>query len=1153
MIRRKGRDEAGASIVLALIFLSLFGLFISTILTFTESSLLVSRQARISAGEIYTSDGAMEGAIALLRNDRLKGLEGSACEPFVLEVTTVQCVPSPGSGRDIRLREPAIVAYGTDPNEGVRVAGADDMVVGGDVVSNSKVVLDSEQRLQVFGDAAATGACEPSSSSIVSLRDGLVECSTGTIEGLASPGPKFIRSPLPDPGSPEMPRREPPIAADACAAPSRTISLEPGYYDDAAGLNALSGPGSPCQNADKVLHFRPGLYYFDFGSGQSTPCSEPTPTCEWVIDLPTGGVVGGKPTSPAPDPFNRPLLSQGNCVDDDVIGNGVQFVFGGESRLSIQVGVVELCGENTADGKEAVFYGLPAKPLRDRISSPPVNTPGSGSDRAQFVLPETHAQFIDGSLSEARLEGSRTTASIDFKFPMMFPQIPAAASIDEVKLRIGHKELGDLANLGLSVRLTSAVVPPAFAPQIIPLAADNTVLAEDEIDLKVKYGFDTREEVNSGIDITFVATRAATESVTELLDGIELGVAWTAASIHQPLVLKAASAISNPANTFVPDDNVAARTIDGRVAQATLNSGRTTASVDVTFPSSTPETGVPSDAAIETAVLRVAHAETGDPNTSLGLTVGVTPATGAPLADQSLPADNPTIATDVVDLRALGLDTPGELNAGLAVRFTASWLSGGDVTESLDGMELAVTYNLLATKVTSLPAGRFLPDDGLAARTIDGTPAKATLTTTEPASVNFEFPALTASTEIPQGASVKSALLRVAHAETSGFGRLDLLLAVTPKTGTAAIEQPLPGRNEALTEETVDLMALGLDTPAELNPGMTVEFRSRFIGLGSVTESLDGVELTILYSPPPTYRPATPGGCLLQPAYGQPGSCPLLRVGSAATVAVHGGVYAPAAPVELSIAGSSVLIDRGIAVRTVRATVLEAVVAPPAATVLPVQPTSASATRFEPNDGVTARTIDGASARARLNNRNRTASVTSSFPILSPGTVPPGSTIQGAVLRVAHAETMSRRTRLDLAVVATPTPASPSVTQSLAPDNRRLTTDTVDLLALGLDTPEELLSGLQVQFKAALRNRRTSTVSLDGMALEVTYTPPAGSPGEGTGVTCPLQALPSKAPREVTLSTTNPVEIEATVELVDRPCRANDDVTVLDWGVRRGP
>ncbi|HEY2666202.1 MAG TPA: hypothetical protein VGK51_05140, partial [Actinomycetota bacterium] len=82
-----GRDE-GSVLVMALVFLSLFGLLVAAVLTFADASLRATLSTRDQRGTVYNSDGAADGAINYVRSNRSLGLDpaqypGSSCG-FVL-------------------------------------------------------------------------------------------------------------------------------------------------------------------------------------------------------------------------------------------------------------------------------------------------------------------------------------------------------------------------------------------------------------------------------------------------------------------------------------------------------------------------------------------------------------------------------------------------------------------------------------------------------------------------------------------------------------------------------------------------------------------------------------------------------------------------------------------------------------------------------------------------------------------------------------------------------------------------------------------------------------------------------------------------------------------------------------------------------------
>jgi len=97
--RRLGSDE-GSVLVMALVFLSLFGLLVAAVLTFADASLRATLSTRDQRGTVYNSDGAADGAINYVRPNRSLGLDpaqypGSSCS-FVLPPINRSPTRSPG-------------------------------------------------------------------------------------------------------------------------------------------------------------------------------------------------------------------------------------------------------------------------------------------------------------------------------------------------------------------------------------------------------------------------------------------------------------------------------------------------------------------------------------------------------------------------------------------------------------------------------------------------------------------------------------------------------------------------------------------------------------------------------------------------------------------------------------------------------------------------------------------------------------------------------------------------------------------------------------------------------------------------------------------------------------------------------------------------
>jgi len=68
-VARRCRGEEGVSLILALAFLSLFGLFIPELLTLGSTNLLATSRLQEQRATVYAADGATDGAIQFLRRN----------------------------------------------------------------------------------------------------------------------------------------------------------------------------------------------------------------------------------------------------------------------------------------------------------------------------------------------------------------------------------------------------------------------------------------------------------------------------------------------------------------------------------------------------------------------------------------------------------------------------------------------------------------------------------------------------------------------------------------------------------------------------------------------------------------------------------------------------------------------------------------------------------------------------------------------------------------------------------------------------------------------------------------------------------------------------------------------------------------------------
>lgn len=166
-------------------------------------------------------------------------------------------------------------------------------------------------------------------------------------------------------------------AVPSCVGGTATFS--PGYYNDAVALSAVT---TSCA----VNWFQPGTYYFDFHNntndatyshGAMTAGSD-----VWNIGTTGSGtinLIGGTKSSAFP-------AVPGGClspIDSAAAGpnTGVQFVFGGDSRVSLGNNAqVDLCASTATAARPVAIYGMTGQPATATAASSPVTlTPTSTS------------------------------------------------------------------------------------------------------------------------------------------------------------------------------------------------------------------------------------------------------------------------------------------------------------------------------------------------------------------------------------------------------------------------------------------------------------------------------------------------------------------------------------------------------------------------------------------------------------------------------------------------------------------------------------------------------------------------------------------------------------------------------------------------------
>ncbi|MGZ4640342.1 MAG: hypothetical protein ACXV2J_14940, partial [Actinomycetes bacterium] len=367
--RRLHRDDEGASLILVLAFLLSFAIIVPALLTLAQTNVSSIARTREQGNQAYDADAVAQKAVNDVRNSTYNNAPGQACftdpsDPSGATRTSalvstsvndavptlVTCQPGDNTGDPTKITVPitstnrpgaALITTSTNPGEDGVVQKSNNVFrIQGRVYSNSTIKVTSPSASLVDDNAPvyAVGAC---TGTVLGTP---TACNDGTAHSSYGVDPAY---PLPT-----QPTTRGTVPSCKGKPTGSVFTLNPGYYTDAVALSALNS--SSCKSSLTV--FKPGVYYFDFGGAGSH-----------VWSISDGYVIGGTaPTSGARAwttggyPSVKPTVP-GACVTplESTTNGGVEFVFGGDSQISVTAGAqVELCGQYSASTPPVVLYGV---------------------------------------------------------------------------------------------------------------------------------------------------------------------------------------------------------------------------------------------------------------------------------------------------------------------------------------------------------------------------------------------------------------------------------------------------------------------------------------------------------------------------------------------------------------------------------------------------------------------------------------------------------------------------------------------------------------------------------------------------------------------------------------------------------------------------
>jgi hypothetical protein len=546
-------DDRGASLVLALAFLTCVGLVVGALLTFSSTAVMSARHTLEHARSSNDAAGGLEAAINAVRIGTFDNAAGDNClgagDTLTVadpqhDTIAVRCTPGPDSGVAGGLvqiganNKPgwALLTLGTNAGEpGIGQSGNNLFWVRGKVQSNSTITIGGSacpltpqppvagancselyQTAAAGPPVTAAGACN---GRIVST--GAVTCNTGaTAQDPGATGQPTAAA-YAQPSVSGAPARTAPACSSGTAS---TVSLSPGLYTDSGPLNTLMSCTS------KIIHFTPGTYFFDFRNG--TPSDH-----VWKIDNKDTTVVGGTPSGWSTGAASKPAVTMpGSCVSPlttQSVGTGVQFVFGGDSRFAVGPGNVELCGQWSASRPPITIYGAKQDDgtggtgagagTVDVAASSSLTTPAFTNLANLTADDGTPATATFASPSKA------TTATLTANGFVPASAPPPGSTLTAAVLTVKHRiYTGGTGVTGLSYTVTPN--PTSGGTSQAPVALSTTPSATwrtSTSDLRTALAASVAAGTFSGLRVAVDATGAKNSAATVAVDWMQLDLTWT--------------------------------------------------------------------------------------------------------------------------------------------------------------------------------------------------------------------------------------------------------------------------------------------------------------------------------------------------------------------------------------------------------------------------------------------------------------------------------------------------------------------------------------------------------------------------------------------------------------------------------------------------
>jgi hypothetical protein len=523
--------ERGAALIFALLIITVMAVGVSVLLSFVDTSLKTTMHLRDQAAATYNADGVMQAAINNIRNSTYRAGGGQTCPSvngasfYGTDSAAVTCTPDPN--RQPPIHCPALTNCNRPGNailtlnpvageQAIRIEQGTNSTfrVHGGIFSNSTINVVNgtlETNTRVYARGACTGTIVSTPAKV---------CNYAAANPLGD-DPDY------QPDVTEVPTLR--IVPKTCPG-SAVMTFEPGYYDDADALSSLMKGNGACK--DKIWWFKPGVYYFDFhnsGSGRN----KLLPSADNVWKVLSGTLIAGTPVNAAGAPLASPPATAtlpGAC--DNPIRNagakGVQFIFGGDSRLEVKAANAEICGTYRTDRPPVAIHGLKtgtattdALTGADALRASAVATPNDFTNATPVRLANADASAATWSSKKAN---DTTTLTVNGFAPPSV--IPKGSVLLSASLSVRHRH----SRAGSTETITTKVTPSGGTTPITGSfsRAPGTTYGTDTVSLDDGTGAFAQAAYDGTLTGASVAleVRLSANNDTEDIDAVQLELTY---------------------------------------------------------------------------------------------------------------------------------------------------------------------------------------------------------------------------------------------------------------------------------------------------------------------------------------------------------------------------------------------------------------------------------------------------------------------------------------------------------------------------------------------------------------------------------------------------------------------------------------------------